>query len=194
MIEINLVPPQLRKKRKREGPLKGVNIPAEMIIGLVGGVVVLLLAVNLLVQVIIFVKLFQYKSLKGEWDQVAASKTNLDIITTQLRDLQSKAKSVEVMTGGEGIHWAGKMSYISESLPRGVWLRKIVVSKQRLGIEGSAISKGKDEITNVHTFASNLKNQPTFMDRLDDLEVGSIQRRTVKTVEIVDFSITTKIK
>ena len=196
MIEINLVPQQLRKRRKKDHGLlpQGLNIPKEVMIGLVGGFFSILIIISVLFQVTIFLRLAYLKSLRKQWQEVLPTKTNVDRVTNQLRTLQGKVKSIESIVGVDKISWAQKLNDISEVLPRGVWLTRIVATKQRLVIEGSAIGKGKDEMINVHNFASNLKGQEQFMKNLNDLEVGSIQRRSIKMVEIADFSITAKVK
>lgn len=195
MIEINLVPPQLQRRRKGRGVLgKKMNIPREVIIGLAGGFFVILLLISILFQITIFMKYAQHKRLKSEWAEIFPEKTRVDAVLNQLRTAQVKIKSIEDMTGGKKIKWSQKLNAISDSLSRGVWLKSVVGNKQRLVIEGNAVSKGKDEISNVHDFAASLKKNKDFGDYLSNLELGSIQRRAIKTVEIADFSMTANVQ
>ena len=195
MIEINLIPPQLRRKRKGRGLLGGnFNIPKELIVGLVGGFFVILLLISILFQATIFIKFIQRKNLKKQWEEILPTKTRVDLVVNQLRTLQSKMKSIEDITGAKDIVWSAKLNDISDSLPRGVWLKSVIGNEQKLVLEGSSVSKGKDEMINVHDFASNLKNQKNFSVYLSDLEVGSIQRRTIKNVEVADFSISANVQ
>jgi len=80
------------------------------------------------------------------------------------------------------------------SLPRGIWLKKIALNDEMLFIEGSAISKEMTEIISINRFTSNLKANKDFIEHFTDLELGSIQRRKIKSVEIADFVITMKVK
>ncbi len=195
MIEINLVPPQLQKKRKGRGILgRGINIPREIIIGLVGGFFVILLLISILLQITIFTKYAQCKRLKTEWEQILPMKTRVDTVLNQLRTLQAKIRSIEDITGGKKIKWSEKLNAVSDSLSRGIWLKSVIGNKQRLVIEGSAVSKGKDEISSVHDFAASLKKNKNFGGYLSNLELGSIQRRTIKTVEVADFSMTANVQ
>ena len=61
MIEINLLPPELRKKKKRLLP-GGVNIPLEVIIGSAGGLIILLIFVHVALLGINIIKLNTHKS------------------------------------------------------------------------------------------------------------------------------------
>ena len=188
MIDINLVPPHLQRKKGRGLLGKGINIPREVIIGLVGGFFVILLLIT------IFAQYAQRKRLKQEWEAILPAKTRADTVINQLRTSQTKIKSVEDITGGKKIKWAQKLNTINDSLSRGVWLKSVVGNKQRLVIEGSAVSKGKDEMSNVHEFAASLKKNKGFGEYLSDLELGSIQRRAIKTVEVADFSMTANVQ
>lgn len=194
MIEINLLPPQSRRRKKGRGLIGGgFNIPREVIVGFVGGLFVLLLLVSILLQTTIFMKFAQRKALKLEWEEILPSKARVDTVLSQLRNLQSKAKSIENITGVEDIVWSAKLNDISDSVPRGVWIKSIIGNEQRLVIEGSSVRKVKDEMINVHDFAANLKSQKNFLKNINNLEVGSIQRRSIKNIEVADFSITANV-
>lgn len=196
MIEINLVPQNSAKRRKRSaGPLgQGFNMPKEMIIGLVGGFFAILVIISVLLQVTIFLRLAHLKSLRQQWQEMSATKAAVDKVTSQLRALQAKVKSMESVINIDSPQWAPKLSDISEALPRGVWLNRIVVNDQRVVVEGSAMARGKDEMINVHEFASSLRDKASFMEHLENLDVGSIQRKNIKTIDVADFSITAQLK
>ena len=162
--------------------------------GLVGGLFVILLLISVFLQATIFIQFAQRKALKQQWEEILPSKTRVDLVVNQLRAFQGKVKSIENITGAKDIAWAVKLNDIGDSLPRGVWLKSIIGNEQRLVIEGSSVSKGKDEMINVHDFAAQLKTRESFLMNLSDLEVGSIQRRTIKNVGVADFSITANVQ
>jgi Tfp pilus assembly protein PilN len=192
MIEINLAPVPLRKKRKSF--LGGSKIPTEVIIGSGGGLLILLVIAHIVLLFINLGRLAEHRTLKKEWEVILPAKNNADQVLGELRDYQAKIKTVKDMTKSENISWAEKMNILSDSLPKGVWLKKITLSDGVLFIEGSAISKEQKEMINVHTLANNLKTNKRFLDQLNDLELGSIQRQHIQTLEIADFLISTKPK
>ena len=193
MININLIPPHLRKKDK--GKLLGkINIPLEVIIGSGGGLLVLLGIIHVLLLFVNIGKLAQHKSLQKQWETMRPNKENVDSVVNEMRVFQSKYKSLEEILTGNGLSWARKLNILSDSLPRGVWLKKIALDDELLFIEGGAISKETTEIISINRFASSLKADAPFMEHFTDLELGSIQRRKIKNVEIADFVITMKVK
>jgi Tfp pilus assembly protein PilN len=193
MININLTPPHLRKKEKPH-LLGKVNIPLEVIIGCGGGLLVLLGVVHVLLLFVNIGKLAQHKALEKQWETMKPSKENVDSVVSEMRALQGKYKSIEEITGKAGVSWAKKLNILSDNLPRGVWLRKVALEEGVLYIEGSAIPKETSEIISIHHFTTNLKQDASFMEHFMDLELGSIQRRRIKTVEIADFVVTIKVK
>ena len=194
MIEINLLPPELRRKRK--GPILGgkFNLPPEIIIGLGGGLVVLLIFFHIFLMFTNMLRLAQYKGLKKDWEKVLPQKQQVDAIIQELKNLQSKLKSVEEALGSNENLWCRNLNIVSDVLPRGVWLRKLALNEDVFTMEGSAISKKTQERVNIHAFASNLKKEEKFLEYLTNLEIGSIQRRNINKIEIADFSLTAKIK
>jgi len=192
MIEINLVPQNLRKKKRKSLSGEGLNIPREAIIGLCGGLVVLLVIIHVLLQLLIFSKYGEHNKLAAEWKEILPQKENVDIVMNKLRALQGKIKSAEEVVGERKILWSQKLNEISNQLAPGVWLSTVAFDGEILFIKGSAVSRGGEEMISVHRFASNLKEKGSFLDDLKDFELGSLQRRSIKDIEIADFSIKVK--
>jgi len=193
MIEINFVPAQLRKRKKMH-LLGGMGIPLEKVIGLGGGLILLLVFVHVLLMLTNFGKLAQQSKLQHEWESMAPQKKEVDSIIQEMRVLQAKQDSINKILEAKNILWSKKLNIISDVLPRGVWLRKLVLINNTFLIEGSSISKQKREMINVHNLTSNLKDHDSFLDQFSGLELGSISSRNVQKIEIADFLITLKLK
>lgn len=170
------------------------NIPLEIIIGLSAGFIALLILVHVSLLVININNLSKHGQLQKEKEIVQPQKAEVDKVLNQLRTLQGTQKALLSILPEQKVLWAQKLNILSDSLPRGVWLRKVHLDEDVFFIEGSAISTDNESIINVHQFTSNLKVQKEFLEHFDDLELGSIQRRKIKQIEIADFMITAKIK
>ncbi len=195
MININLVPENLRKKRgKTVNPLTVMNFPMEVMVGLVGGLICLLIFTHVGLWFVISQKLAEKKKLEGQMENLLPYKQQADAIAKELRTLQGKKSAIEKMTSASKILWAPKLNDISDSMPRGVWLGKISLEQGMFTIHGSAVSKGGDEMMGVVELASKLKGQKEFIKHLKSIEVGPIQRRKIESAEIADFSILAKFQ
>ncbi|MCD4781482.1 MAG: PilN domain-containing protein [Candidatus Omnitrophica bacterium] len=194
MIEINLVPSNLRKDRKKSLLSSGLNIPLEIIIGLGGGFFILLIIAHIGLLFVNMTKINQHKKLQAQWNEMAPKKTNIDNVIKEMRRLKGTEEVLREMTMGNRVLWSEKLNLISDSVPTGVWLRKIALTKKVLFVEGSAISKQNKEMINVHTFTSELQKDAGFLRGFVDIDLGSIQRRKIKLIEVADFVMTTKLK
>ncbi len=195
MININLVPENLRKKRSRAvNPLAAMNLPMEVMVGLVGGLICLLILTHLGLWFMISQRSVEKKTLDGQMEGLLPYKQQTDAIAKELRILQGKKSAIEKMTSAPKILWAPKLNDISDSMPRGVWLGKISLEQGMFTINGSAVSKGSDEMMGVVDLASKLKDKKEFVKHLKSMEVGPIQRRKIESVEIADFSIMAKFQ
>jgi len=194
MININLVPIQKRKKKKKQSLLGGIQIPLEVVIGSAGGLFLILILIHIFLLFIITMKIGNIRTLVRQENEIQPFKKKVDLVITEMRDLQSRQSSLEKVIGQKSIKWFQKLNNISDSMTQGVWLRKISCNKDSLFIKGSAISKQGREMVGVHNFASSLKKNKYFLEGVKDFSLGSIQMRKINTVEIADFLIKVKLK
>jgi len=194
MFDINLVPDNLRRKKKGKDFFSRINIPLEVVIGSVGGLFLVLILVHLFLLFMITGKVREKKLLAQEVAAIGPEKTKVESVINEIRTLQSRQNSLKEVVGKDNIKWAKKFNDISDSLIQGVWIKKISFNEEAFFIKGSALSKQGREMVGVHTFAAVLKKYDSFMDGFKELSLGSIQMRKIKNIEIADFLIKIKIK
>ena len=139
-------------------------------------------------------KVAHYQVLMVHWNSLSTDKKALDTITQETQALQKKMFSLKPITSARGIKWGMLMNEISDSLPKGVWLREIRYDKDQLMIKGSAVSKANDEVILAGNFVSALKEQPVVKEQFTGLQVESIERRENAAFSIVDFLLKAKLK
>ncbi len=195
MININLVPESLRKKGKSKiFSIEAFHLPKESVVTLIGGVLVPLFIVSFVLLMLIFVKFSLLKKESRHWQAILPEKSKVEAVITELKSLQSKFNSIEGATITKQILWSQKLNDISDRIPRGAWLNKLSFDNRILLIDGSAVSKMKDEMVSLGNFVETIKQAPGFVANLDNTELGSFQRRQIKAVDVVDFVITVKLK
>jgi hypothetical protein len=194
MIDINLIPAALRKDGKGSANSLKINIPKELLFGVAAGLIFIMVTVHLLLGVTWLMGLGRLSHYNGQWQKVMPDKTILDTINKESGDLKKKIKMVSDMTVKKTVLWAPKFNAISDSLPRGVWIRRMTLDKVGLTMEGSVVSKNENEINNVGKFLYALKQNEDFMKDFNSLEVNSIQGGKNASVEVTDFSVMAKVK
>ena len=136
----------------------------------------------------------KHKEFQRKIAAVSPEKQRVAEVLNELRALQSTQKAVQGILPERKIYWANKLNILSDSIPRGVWIKRINLEGDALLIEGSAIATDNEAMINVHQFTSTLKSQREFLEYFNDLELGSIQRRKIKQMDIADFMITVRLK
>ena len=194
MIDINLVPPEFKKKKKSVLSIPGLNLPPEIVIGLGGGLLILLIGTHILLLTINILKLAQHRGIEDQWKSLAASKQRVDEVVKQLRQLQSREKAIEGIAGNGGLLWSQKLNILSDSLPRNVWFSKMTLSEDVFFIEGSAVYRPNAKDSGIYALISSLKKDKNFAGHFTEIKLGPIQKRLIGKVEVEDFSITAKLK
>ena len=194
MIDINLIPAALRKDGKGSANAVTINFPKEVLVGVGSGVILLMVTVHLILGAIWLMGMGRLSVYNAKWQKVLPDKIILDSIYKESAGLKKKINIISDMTTKKSVRWAPKFNAISDSLPRGVWIRKMTLDKTGLTMEGSVVSKTRNEINNVGLLLSALKQNEAFMKDFSSLEVNSIQRSKTNAVEVTDFTVMAKVK
>ncbi len=194
MIDINLIPAALRKDVKGNADSLAINIPKEILSGVGSGLIFLMLVVHLFLGALWLAGMGRLSGYRANWQKVLPDKTVLDSINKESGDLKKKINMISDMTIKKSVLWAPKFNAISDVLPRGLWIRKMTLDKTGLVLEGSVVSKTRNEINNVGLFLSALKQNDDFMKDFSSLEVNSIQRGKTNAIEVTDFTVMAKLK
>jgi len=194
MIEINLLPPNLRVK-KRE-PMKLPSLP---VIPIAAGLIGFLIAIQILLLFFIQIKNASNSSLKKKTTSLAASNKEAMGIDDSLREISSKVEVIDKLSNSR-FNVAKKLNDLSDSLVSGVWLRSVDVkkgespnepglSRETLVIEGSSIISGESAEGAIGKFVNSLKENGSFSSDFDNIEIAKEERKKVQNTEIMDFVV-----
>jgi Fimbrial assembly protein (PilN) len=192
MVNINLIPENLRKSGKDGNGALSFNIPQEILFGVGAGLIIIFLCVHLILGAVWLMGMGRLSYYNAQWQKLLPEKTVLDGVYNESADLKGKIKTLSDMTVNKTFLWAPKFNAISDALPRGLWIRKMTLDKEGLTMEGSVVSKTRNEINNIGLFVSSLKKNDDFMKGFSSLEIDSIQGSKESSVEVADFSIMAK--
>ena len=197
MIEINLLPEELRKKERVKLDLP--EIPVFKILSVMLVVVVstqILLSAFAVYQTIEFIGLKKgVETLTKENRAISARKAETAAMGTQLREIQA-------MTERKFL-WSVLLNDLSDSMTKGVWLRSLSVTtlaadetgsrkkgnapKGRvLNLEGSVIGSGQ-ETAIIGKFIKQLKESPRFGELFEDIKLSAINQKKIKDFDVYDF-------
>lgn len=177
MIEINLLPPELKKQQTAS---KQLSIDTKNLLYLAPLGFCILLALHIYLAILNAALSQRYHSLDNQWK---ASEI-------QRKGMQEPKKEY----GLERIIWAEKLNLLSAKLPRGVWFNEIQVSTKEFILKGAVVSAEKQEFNLLNKFLSNLKEDNSFFRDFASLELGLMQRKTVGGYDIINFTLNGTLK
>ena len=213
MIEINLLPEELKKKKK------AFQVPTVTLkfMPLAIGMVVLLIAVHALLAVTINIKNTAHDKMAGEWEMITPQKRAVELTRRENVRMRKKAKAIESLID-ERVLWFMKLNQLSDLIIPGVWFTKLSIDKKAiiiepkdkakpqmaygvkkliterielpyLNIEGEVSSVYGDELAIVGKFIEQLKSNPEFFQHFSNIELDSTELHSIEEAEVMKFSI-----
>lgn len=194
MIKLNFIPEQQRRPSAGiVGELFG-GVPGEVVVGVLAALAALFIFMHIALAGVAVYKLASHKILESRWDSMAADKKVCDQIADELKALQARMNSLRPITAVPQLHWAMLLNELSDSVPKGVWLREVLFEGGSMTIYGSSVSKMKNEMVETGNFVAALKEKPSIKSSFLGVDVDSIQRRENTTASIADFTLKAKRK
>ncbi len=191
MIEINLLPKELQKK-------KGPDLLGSPILPLAGGIVIVLFVLSFSLVTMGHHYQARFKRLTKELQDKTPSKNEAVRLRAEIKRFESKKKVIDQLAKGR-FFWAEKLNLISDLIPMGIWLSDLSFDEAKEGgllrLDGMAVSYKDREIINLVTlFMENLKQNEDFYEDFKTIELGPIRRIKSENVDVMQFSIICQFK
>ena len=211
MIEINLLPEEMRKKEAVKIALPDIPIKKTLII-VFGG----FFGLQLLFTMFTFYMRFdgmltgkQIEALKASSQEIIRQKSETAAMIDRFKE------SRELFN--RKFYWASLLSALSNSMTKGVWLRSFYISDEEpksamekkpvpdakpekgaaksryLVLEGSAVGSGQ-ETAFIGKFLKQLKDNPMFSNLFQDIKPYNINQRRIKEYDVYDFMMYCKFR
>lgn len=191
MIEINLLPEDLRAKA--ESRKAGINIEAKYFVYLVPFTLVILACVHLYLGILIVARGNQLGQLNKKWFGFDSQRRQLEDFKKEDTILSQDALAIKKLAE-ESILWSEKLDKISTSIVPGLWLTELSVAGRDFALRGSVVSLQKEEMSFIKKFIDALERDAGFFKSFNNLELGSVQRKTIGSYDVFDFTLAGALK
>lgn len=148
----------------------------------------IIISLHLLLILIMLGENFYLKTLNAKLNENMPKTQETLATTKEINSLQDEQAGLNKLFG-KRIIWAKKLNTISNQLPTGIWLNRIIITESLFSMEGSSVSLKAEEMKSINAFLESLKKETDFVADFQDLALKSIQRRSIKLIEVVDFII-----
>ena len=190
MIEINLLPEELKVKTKRLGK---VSIESKYFLYLIPLVFAVLILAHICLAAVGIVKSLQFSQLNNKWKKLQPQRELLNNLKKEYDVVASNAELIQELNSRR-LNWSEKLNRLSQDLPSGIWFNEILVSRQDFVLKASVVSLQKEEMSLINKFMDSLKNDTRFLIDFNKLELGLVQKKSVGGYDVVDFILTAKLK
>ena len=187
MIELNLLPEELRKKKKR------FELPEIPFIPIGIALIVTLVVIQLLLSGWIATTEAQISSLEKTWQDLVPKKTDLEKIKKKISATSKKAQAIEYLID-KRMSWARLLNELSDSVTSNIWLTSLSYNELTLTISGSASGKGEEATAYIARFIQSLKDNSGFFKNFNDVELISIKQGSVADQDVMDFKLACRFK
>lgn len=189
MIEINLLPEELRKKKSE--PCFKLNLQAEKLkFWIAGGAAGSLIFIIIILALGSFIRAGQINKLLAREKNFSSKLSKLDSVNKEIAVLKVKMSALDTLTKRKFI-WAEKINQLSDLVLPGIWFTRVYTdsTENKLMVEGSVISKSEEAMASVGKFMKNLKDDAQFFKDFKNIKLESVQRKAKDERDIVDFKI-----
>lgn len=199
MIEINLLPEELRIKTKAKAVEQiTVNKPMvfsqdQLFVYAIPVLLGLLICANVYFLFVATLKNGELVALNSKWMDAAPQKKVLDEYNDVYSTVSQDA-SLAALLNSKRTLWAQKLNELSLNLPSGVWFNEVIISAKEIIIRGSVISLAKEEVNLINKFLENLKADNEFSKDFISFELSNVQKKSVGGYDIADFILTGALK
>lgn len=199
MIEINLLPEELRVKTKEKAPEQvtiknGASFNQDQLfVYAIPALLALFVLAHFYFAMITLSKNGRLASLNRKWMDLSPQKKALDEFSREFSAVSQDAGLTQLLIK-QRILWAQKLNKLSLNLPVGVWFNEIALTKQNITIQGSVISLKMDELNLINKLIDSLKADNEFFKDFASFELSNVQKRTVGSYDIADFVLVGVLK
>jgi Tfp pilus assembly protein PilN len=138
-------------------------------------------------------KKVQLIGLEMRWKHMGAQAKGGGSLKSQIKSLETSVATLRSVMSRK-VNFTEFFSGLSGVVPRGMWLERFSLTASGLVIQGSVVSQSQGEMTIIGKFLQDLKARPVIIDTFAKVDLISVQRRMIKTYDVVDFVIEGKFK
>jgi len=197
MIEINLVPEELRNKvakvNKPEIVASTAGLEPKHFILLIPLIFAFLICAQLIIGIVCIARSGSIHMLNEEWKSLEPERKAMEEFNNKYTLVSEDAQAIQQLVR-DRVVWSEKLNKLSLNLPSGVWFNELSVNSKELILKGGVVSLNKEELNLIKQLIDNLKSDPVFFKDFSTLELGSAEKKTVGSYDITEFTLNATLK
>jgi len=214
MIEINLLPQELRRKKRVQ-----FKVPEIPVLPIVAVVAVALVGIHIMLSLLLGFNNSRLKAWNARWDGMGPEKEKTERVTKKIASLKGKVIAVRKIAKPE-VDWAEILTGLNQAVTPHIWLssfdmdiskgsgkkqvsRKKSKSKKKktkeiiipvLYLTGFALGESEDATSSAAKFITSLERTDKFSKYFDKIELKSMKSQKVLKESVMGFELDCKFK
>jgi len=200
MLKINLLPPELRRKKKRK--IVVFEATQTLLILIIACEIVAFLGIYVFINVKVGSKQKELKEVRAEIDKLQSEVREVRILEEDAMKMEKRIQIIDQLMFSS-LSWSRKLNEISNLIPDNIWLTSLSLNQQSVSLPqgGSAIKDvlvlkakvialpGEKAIDLVGVFMNNLKFNPSFFETFSTVEFMGTTIEKIEEKEVVGFEL-----
>jgi len=207
MIEINLLPQEMRKKPSPFTSIdfSGLNLQKLPVVPIVAGFIGILTLVAVLVLAMGMYSRMALATLTKRYEAIAPQMKEARVLKAQNDAINKRVGAIGDLMGSR-FSWAKKLNALSDSMTPGVWLNELVYDENpapgaqtakgkgsimpgRLIISGYAAGSGEQGAALVGKFIKSLKDNEAFYSDFSEVDLVAVKSEKVDGQDVMNFKV-----
>lgn len=207
VIEINLLPQELRKKPPLFSGLdfKGIDIKSIPVLKIAAGIGVGLVLIQLAVFLIGIISRVELTAITKKYEAILPEKREADILKAKAADINKRSGAIDELMV-KRFSWARKLNILSDCMTPGIWLSKLYYDERpvsgqakavmagALVISGYASGVGEQGTALIGKFIKSLQDDNDFYSDVASVDLVSTKSDKVDKQDVMSFRITCLFK
>lgn len=207
MIEINLLPQELRKKPPLFSGLdfKGIDIKNIPILKIAAGIGAGLVLLQFAVFLFEGISSLQLASITKKYNAILPEKKEADALKTKVADINKRSGAIDELMV-KRFSWARKINLLSDCMTPGIWLSELYYDERpvsgparkamsgALVISGYASGAGEQGTVLIGKFIKSLQDNKDFYSDVAGIDLVSTKSDKVDKQDVMSFRISCQFK
>ena len=201
MIELNLLPKNLRRRKRRTSTVQLPKIP---VVPIALGVVAFLICAHILLVLLSFHSNAVYKRSVQTWKEMEPQRTATEEVINETAELDRKLNVIRGIAKPE-LDWARLLSGLNQAMMPSVWLATfdlvfagnkktsrltdISGPPEFLELTGYGLGTSQEATSVVAKFINSLKGQNDFAEYFKEIELNNMRSGNVAGEEVMIFKL-----
>ncbi len=212
MIEINLLPEESRKKKKKAFQMPDITL---MFLPTLIGIVAFFILVQVISVLTTGITRGTYSRMDKEWRELLPQKIAAETAKRENMEIKGKLETIDALIDKK-ILWSKKLNQFSDLIIPGVWFTELSIGKKLVSrrskksgpkaplqervnvlyvhIKGEVSSMYGKGLAIIGKLIEHLKSDAPFFSDFSDIELGSTNLHSIGDIEATSFNISCYFK